>query len=103
MILISSLSPQQLLVIAECLKYLILTLGLPEVAGKEDLIFQIHIPLLIESMECSDAASPTQMSVELEVSERHPIGRGRRSAEEGHVCCTVYRRMETQMIVAFPG
>ena len=65
MILSSSLSPQQLLVIAECLKYLVLALGLPEVAGKEDLILQILIPLLIESMECSDAASLTQMSVKL--------------------------------------
>ena len=65
MALSSSLPPPQLLVIAECLKYLILTLGLPEVEGKEDIIFQILIPLLIESMECSDAASLTQMSVKL--------------------------------------
>ena len=64
-VLSSSLSPQQLLVIAECLKYLVFTLGLPEVAGKEDLILQILIPLLIKWMECSDAASLTQMSAEL--------------------------------------
>lgn len=60
-----SSSSIDVLLIAECLKYLTLILGLPEVSGKEEAIFAVLIPLLIESMEYSASSIPAQMAFKL--------------------------------------